>query len=174
MEFEEIYEATKTMVYNLALQYVQNIDDAQDITQEVFIAVYHKLNNFREEANIKTWIYRICINKSLDYIKAKKRKKRRGILASIFEFVSDSSKKELTNFNHPGVQLEHQEALKQIFSCINRLPENQKTVLLLIKIEHQSASEVAEIMKLSPKAVDSLLQRAKNNLLKEMNRAKEK
>jgi RNA polymerase sigma factor (sigma-70 family) len=67
----------KDLVYNLALSYVQNSEDAEEITQDVFIAVYQSISSFKAQANIKTWIYRIAINKSLDFIKAKKRQKRR-------------------------------------------------------------------------------------------------
>ena len=68
------------------------------------------------------------------------------------------------NFNHPGVELEQKEALQKIFFAINQLPENQKTVIILLKIEHNSVKEVAEILMLSPKAVESLFQRAKTKL----------
>jgi len=59
------------MVYNLALHYVQNIQDAEEITQDVFVSVYQSLAKFKESSTISTWIYRIAINKSLDYIKSK-------------------------------------------------------------------------------------------------------
>ena len=60
--------------------------------------------------------------------------------------------------------IEQKEALQKIFSAINQLPENQKTVVILLKIEHNSVKEVAEILRLSPKAVESLFQRAKTKL----------
>ena len=71
------------------------------------------------------------------------------------------------NFNHPGVELEQKEAMEKIFACINKLPEQQKTALILLKIEQLPGREVAEIMQLSEKAVESLFSRAKKNL-KEM------
>ncbi len=152
------------MVYNLALQYVQNIEDAEEITQDVFVSVFYALSTFREEAAISTWVYQITINKSLDFIKAKKRKKRFGFIAGFF---SDDFTNEIntpTEFNHPGVQMEDKEALKILFGHINRLPEKQKTALILHKIEQLPQAEVAQIMNMSLKAVESLIQRAKTGL----------
>ena len=70
--------------------------------------------------------------------------------------------------NHPGIVLEHKEALEALFKKINDLPDNQRTALILHKIEQKPQAEVAEIMNLSTKAVESLIQRAKTNLSKMM------
>ena len=77
--FQLYYQQYSGLVYNIALSYVQNIEDAEEVVQDVFIQVYSKLDQFKNNSSIKTWIYRIAINKSLDFIKHKKSKK--------FEFV---------------------------------------------------------------------------------------
>lgn len=168
MNFEELYNTHKNLVFNLALQYVQNTEDAEDITQDVFVTVHQSLQNFKHESSLSTWLYRITINKSLDFIKAKKRKKRFGFIVSFFNKDNEELTYDFPHFNHPGVQLENKEALKNLFKHINALPENQKTALLLHKVEQKNQIEVAEIMEISPKAVESLIQRAKTNLLKKM------
>ncbi|WP_300663154.1 RNA polymerase sigma factor, partial [Fluviicola sp.] len=160
---ELLYEKYAKQVYNLVLQYVQNVNDAEEVTQDVFLAAYKSLDKFRNEANHSTWLYRIAINKSLDFLKAKKRKKR------FFWFTHELSGNDSVEFNHPGVLMEYKEETEFIFSCINELPDNQKTALILNKIEQLSLSEIAGIMGLSPKAVESLVQRAKTNLSKKMN-----
>lgn len=162
MLLEELYGQYGTMVYNLALNYVQNVEDAEEITQDVFLAVFDNLKNFQEQSSHKTWIYRIAINKSLDFIKYKNSKKRWFIFGSktnneaVFARVSD--------FNHPGVLLEQEEAVKQIFEVINSLPENQKTAFLLAKLEGLSNPEIASVMETSISAVESLVFRAKATL----------
>ena len=154
------------MVFNLALSYVQNSEDAEEITQDVFLSVHQSISTFKAQANIKTWIYRITINKSLDFLKAKKRQKRFSHFTSLF-FENSSEPKYLgSDFNHPGIILEEKEAFVQLFSAINLLPDSQKTVLILSKIEDKSQKEIAEIMNISVKAVESLFQRAKNNIEK--------
>ncbi|MBP7184684.1 MAG: RNA polymerase sigma factor, partial [Saprospiraceae bacterium] len=142
MTFEEIYFDHHKMVYNLALQYVQNIEDAEEITQDIFVKVHEKLDTFKNQSNLKTWIYRISINQSLDFIKAKKSKKQ-NFLTSIFSLNDTKIKSEPTDFNHPGIELEQKEAYKKIFDAINQLSDNQKTVIILLKIEHKSQAETA-------------------------------
>jgi len=161
--FETVYHTHKDIVFNLALQYVQNVEDAQEITQDVFLSVYQSLSSFRQEAHITTWIYRITINKSLDFIRTKKRKKRFAFMVNLF---ADESRESLHKaaFDHPGIQLEQKEALERIFRHINDLPERQRTALILSKIEQLPQATIAAIMQLSVKAVESLIQRAKNNL----------
>ena len=153
MTFDQIYFEHHRMVFNLALQYVQNIEDAEEITQDVFVKVFDNLNSFRKQASVKTWIYRISINQSLDFIKAKKSQKR-NFLSSIFSLNDSAFKFEPANFNHPGIELEQKEAFQNIFTAINQLSDNQKTVIILLKIEGKSQAETAEIMNLNEKALE--------------------
>ncbi len=162
MTLELLYEKHAKQVYNLALQYVQNVNDAEEITQDVFLAAHKSLDKFRNESNHSTWLYRVTINKSLDFLKAKRRKKR------FFWFTGELTENDSIEFEHPGVLIENKEETAFIFSCINELPDNQKTALILNKIEQLSLAEIAGIMELSPKAVESLVQRAKTNLLKKI------
>ncbi len=163
MTFDEIYFDHHKMVFNLALQYVQNIEDAEEITQDVFVKVFDNLDSFKKQASLKTWIYRISINQSLDFIKAKNTQKR-NFLSSIFSLNDEKFKFEPPNFNHPGIELEQKEAYQKIFEAINQLSDNQKTAIILLKIEDKSQFETAEIMNLNVKALESLFQRAKKNL----------
>jgi RNA polymerase sigma-70 factor (ECF subfamily) len=151
------------MVYNLALQYTQNIEDSEEITQDVFLKIHEKRKSFREEASIKTWIYRLTINQSLDYIKAKKTKKRSQFFSKN-NVTPDQVQIADSPFNHPGIQLEHQESLKQLLKLINELPHNQKTAIILQKVDGLTMDETCEVMNITYKALESLLQRAKKNL----------
>jgi len=165
MHFDIIYETYKTLVFNLALQYTQQVQDAEEIMQDVFIKVYQKRHQFNEEAALSTWIYKITINASLDFLKAKQTQKRWFVFGK--NRVEDNSWQESAIvFNHPGILLEHKESLERLFKVMNRLPDNQKTVLILLKVEGLTQKEVAAIMEKSEKGVESLFQRAKTNLRK--------
>lgn len=161
---EEIYNQYKNRVYNLALHYVGRTEDAEEITQDVFVAVYQSMDAFKNESSIYTWIHKITINKSLDFIKSRKRKKRWGAMTSIFQYDAESAQKDFIELQHPGIEMEQKETMNAIYRGIQTLPDQQKTALLLNKIDGQSHSEIAEIMETSPKAVESLIQRAKKNL----------
>lgn len=163
--FRQLYDEHSKMVYNISLQYLQNIEEAEDVTQEVFVKVYQNLEKFNAtNATFKTWIYRIAINQNLDVLKTKKAKKRLGFITSIFYKDTNEPLTELVHFNHPGVALENKELMDKLFSSINDLSENQRTVIILLKIEGLSQKEVGNIMNMSIKAIESLFQRAKKTL----------
>jgi len=167
MNFNDIYDAHHRRVYNFCLNYLRSLEDAEEVTQDVFVRVYQKIDAFENRSQLSTWIYRIAVNCCKDFVKAKNRKKRFGFLTSLFH--EDSGEINLPeNFIHPGVDLEYQEAVARIFALIDVLPENQKTALLLSKIEQKSLREVAEILSVSEKAAESLLHRARENLSKKL------
>jgi RNA polymerase sigma factor (sigma-70 family) len=169
LTIEELYQEHKNTVYNVALHYVQNIEDAQEITQDVFVAAYRSLETFQGQAAVSTWMYRITIHKCLDMIKARQRKKRFAFFTSLFTEAGVEARYHPPEPNHPGILLEDKESLTRLFALINQLPDKQKTALILHKIEQQSQVEVAAIMGISAKAVESLVQRAKRNLAQKLN-----
>ncbi len=160
--FEELYHEYKKLVFNMALHYLQNIEDAEEVTQDVFVKIYHSLENFNQQSSYKTWIYRIAINQCLDFVKQKNSKKR------FFIFGKKSQKEQeylnATTFEHPGILMENKEDAAILFEVINTLTENQKTAFLLSKLDGLSNPEIAEIMQLSVSSVESLLFRAKATL----------
>ena len=166
---ESLYNLFKEKVYNTTLSYVQNQQDAEEITQDVFIEVFNSIDKFKSEANISTWIYRITVNKSLDFIRYTKRKKRFSIVKSIFNLQSGELEIDQPDFIHPGIEIELKERSAILFKAIDQLPENLKTSFILSKIEGLSYAEISEIMKTSVSSVESLLFRAKHNLRKYLN-----
>ncbi len=164
--FESIYHEYKNLVFNVCLHYVLNREDAQDVAQEVFVKLYHNLNQYNSDtASLKTWVYRIAINQSLDFLKAKKTKKRFGFITSLFH---PDSNEPIHDVAHPGISLEDKEELEELVRIIQSLPEKQQTAIILTKIEDRPQKEVAEIMDLTIKAVESLLQRAKQTIEKKL------
>lgn len=166
--FRALVESMQDMVYNTALGILQNAQDAEDTAQEVFIKVFDSIDQFKEDSKLSTWIYRIVVSKSLDLIRKKKRKKRFGFLHSLYGANDDGVMIEPPDFFHPGVKAEHREAAGMLFKAIDHLPENQKAAFVLNKTENLSYSEVANILNISESAVDALLQRAKQNLRKQL------
>jgi len=169
MDFNTIYTEHHRRVYNFCLNYLRHEQDAEEATQDVFVKVHQKIDGFKAQSQLSTWIYRIAVNICHDRAKAKARKKRFGFLQSLFHEETGEVRREAETFVHPGVDLEHREAVERIFALIDTLPSNQKTALLLSRIEEKTQKEIAAIMALSEKAVESLLFRAKENLLKKIN-----
>jgi RNA polymerase sigma-70 factor (ECF subfamily) len=161
-DFIAIYNQYKVLVYNVALHYLQNVEDAEEITQDVFVQIHNSLASFNENSSLKTWIYRITINKSLDFIKHKNSVKRFFIFGKKSE--NEKELESLSNFEHPGIDLVNKENAAILFSVINELTENQKTAFILSKIDGLSNPEISEIMNVSISSVESLVFRAKTTL----------
>ncbi len=161
-DFLSIYNQYKVLVFNIALHYLQNVEDAEEITQDVFLKIHERLGTFHKKSSLKTWIYRITINKSLDLIKHKKSAKRFFIFGKKSENASELS--AISTFEHPGIDLVNKENAAILFKIINELPENQKTAFILSKLDGLGNSEISEIMNLSISSVESLLFRAKTTL----------
>lgn len=163
--FIQLVDAYSTKVFNLCLSMLQNQEDAEDATQEVFSTVFLSIKDFKGDAKLSTWIYRIAVNKCQEHFRRKNRKKRFGFLFSI----EKSDQAALTpSFEHPGIDLENKERAAILFSAVDRLPESQKTAFTLNKIEGFAYEEVAEMMAVSLSSVESLLFRAKQNLKKSL------
>jgi RNA polymerase sigma-70 factor (ECF subfamily) len=162
--FKTIVETWQGLVYNTAMGFLQNAEDAEDTAQEVFIQVYESVASFKEESKFSTWLYRITVSKSLDHLRRKKRKKRFAFVQSLYS--NNGLRIDPPDFFHPGISMENKENAGALFKAIEKLPSNQKTAFILNKMENLSYMEIAEVMKLSDSAVDALLQRAKKNLQK--------
>lgn len=167
LAFKKLVDEWQHMVYNTALGIVQNADDADDITQEVFIQVYRSVSSFKGDSKFSTWLYRITLGKALDHEKKKKRKKRFGFVQSLFGAEADEQV-HAVEFEHPGVQLEKKERAGELFKALKQIPDKQRIAFTLHKLEGQSYQEVAEIMNTTLYAVESLMGRAKTNLKKEL------
>lgn len=153
--FQQVYEGHAEKVYNTALSYVQDRQDAEEVTQDVFTNIFRNAAKFRGDSALSTWIYRITVNTSLNHLKKKRR----------FSFLEwGQEDKDPPDFEHPGIVLEKQEHAKMLFWAIDALPAQQKTAFILSFVEELPRQEVADIMETSLKATESLLQRAKHNL----------
>ena len=161
--YTEVVERWQHMIYNTAISIVQNEEDAEDITQDVFITLYERVQDFREESTLSTWLYSITIRKALDLEKRKTRQKHGGFLKKIFAVKGSD---EPVNFNHPGILLDNKERATVLFSALKKLPDKQRVAFTLHKMEGLSYQQIAGIMNTSLYAIESLQVRAKNNLKK--------
>ncbi|RNC85760.1 MAG: RNA polymerase sigma factor [Balneola sp.] len=164
---KDLYDLYSQKVYNTILSYTKNEEDAQELLQDVFVTVYNSAGSFKFNSSVSTWIYRISINKSIDFIRKKDTRNRKGLL-SLFKPGSTQIEHDVEDFAHPGVRMEQKEDAKLLFKVIDELSENQKTAFILTQVEGLSQQETADIMEITRKAVESLVQRAKANLRKSL------
>lgn len=165
--FRYLVTTWQDMVYNTSLGLVQSEMDAEDVTQEVFVRAFEAIHGFKGESKVSTWLYRITVTKSLDFLRSKKRKKRFGYMYSLF-----GPDNELAinppEFLHPGIVSEKKQVSSALFKALNELPEQQRVAFVLTRLEGLGHKEVSEVMGNTVPAVESLLQRAKLNLKKQL------
>jgi RNA polymerase sigma factor (sigma-70 family) len=163
--FREIVETRQGLVYNTVLGLLQNNEDAEDVTQDVFIKVFESVHQFKGESAFSTWLYRVAVTTALEYLRKKKRKKRFAFVTSLFGD-DQNPLHDPPDFMHPGVQLDNRENARILMGTIRKLPENQRIAFSLHKVEGLSYQEVADIMQTSISAIESLIHRARQNLKK--------
>ena len=163
--FRTLVADHQEMVVNTCYRFVFNREDAEDLAQDVFVEVFRSLEQFREEAKLSTWIYRIAVTKSLDHLRRLKRKKRFSSLKRIIGAEDPAAELADSNRNNdPANAFAGDEQALLLQSALNSLPDSQKAAFLLSKQDGYSNQEIADILKTSLSAVESLLHRAKKNL----------
>lgn len=165
--FRYMVTSWQDMVFNTALGLVQNEMDAEDVAQEVFVKAWESIEGFKGESKLSTWLYRITVTKSLDFLRSRKRKKRFAYVQSLFG-KNDELVVDPPDFFHPGVVSEKKQLSAMLFKALNTLPEQQKAAFVLSRIEGLNHKEVSEVLGTTVPAVESLLQRAKVNLRKKL------
>ncbi len=149
------YEAS---VFRTAMGLLHNKEDAEEITQDVFVKVYQSLSSFNGKAAFSTWLYRITVNTSLNYLKKKNRKTFWSGLTDILQLASKDKSAEAI--------LTERSDNTAIQQALDALPEKQRLAFVFTKYEELPQKQVAEIMNISEGAVEQLIIRAKNNLKK--------
>ena len=154
--FEAIYKSTAGFVYNVAHRIVYNAQDAEEVTQELFLNVYHKLKDFRLESSLKTWIYRITVNCAINYSKKRSREREKKT-----EYRNNLNPWQL--LDEPELDNQRHKEIIEIFLKI--LNPDQRICVVLRSIEGLSYQEIAETLKISINTVRSRLKRAREKLL---------
>jgi RNA polymerase sigma-70 factor (ECF subfamily) len=151
--FTCLFEKYKVSVFNIAYRFLANKDAAEDAAQDVFIKVYAIRKKYQPQAKFSTWLYRITINTCSDVLRRQKK----------HISLSDLDEKPLDEPS-PQEVVEVSELVQQVRSAISSLPNNHRTAIILQKYEGLSYDEIADIMKMSRAAVESLLFRARQSL----------
>ena len=164
--FQCLVERYQKQVIKTACYFVGNMEDAEDLSQEIFLDIINSINSFKRSSSLSTWIYRITVNKSLNMVK---RHQRHGLMIRLESLLWRSSAPGSGQEPEPSAtanDFEQQEKQRLLHAAIGRLPENQRIAFVLSKFDDQSYKQIADIMKIGLPAVESLIHRAKLNLQK--------
>lgn len=167
--FREIVDTHQVMVRSITRKFALNQEDAEDIAQIVFLDVFKNLHTFRGSAKLSTWIYRITLTKCIDFTR---KQKRRSKILQIKDFFSlTGHEKEYRDMaQSPDKQYVANEQKSILYSALEKLPDSQRSALLLSKIEGLGQQEIADTLGTTIPAVESLLHRAKTTLRKTLQR----
>jgi len=163
--FRSFYNAHANGIFNLALGFLKNQEEAEEAAMDVMLRIHQKAETFAGEASLKTWVYRITVNVCLDRQRHLSRKKQLVWLRQLFGTGDDMSNFPTNGLNAQQT-LEQNEQSQRLNRAINKLPANQQLAIRLAYSEELSGKEIAFAMSISEKAVESLKQRAKKTLRK--------
>ena len=155
-------------IIKTAYYFVDNMDDAEDLSQEVFMEIIKSIGQYKKNSKLYAWIYRITVNRSLDHLRKQKRRSMVQRLESFLHISNNGENRYVNELATIDTQNEDSENKKILDSAINSLPRNQKVAFILNKYEELSYKEITEIMNLSLSSVESLIFRAKMNLQKKL------
>lgn len=160
-----------TKMFNLALRLTGNRQDAEEVLQDVFLTIFQKINKFREESALSSWIYRITTNASL--MKLRKRPKVQEI--PLEEELGPAMTKEgmiaepVVDWSGlPNDELDRKELIARLNAAIQKLPADYRSVFVLRDVEGLSAEETGHVLQISTAALKSRLHRARLFLRKEL------
>ena len=166
--FAQLVALYSSKVLNICYRFLLDKEEAEDVSQEVFIEVFESLHSFRGEAQLSTWIYRIAVTKSLDELKRHNRKRRISSFGKLVHLEDVAN--WLAGGSMPDKHIQENENMKLVMHALNRLPDNQRVAFTLSKIEGYSHEEIADVLSTTTVAVASLLYRAKTHVSDELER----
>jgi len=164
--FRELVEEHRDRIFNLCYRMLGNRAEAEDVAQEVFIAVFKTIDQFREESKLSTWIYRVVVNHCKNRIKYLARRSARAHDELDEENAPTDGAPSVPR--RPDRQVEGAQLEKIMQDAIASLDEEQRTLVVLRDLEDLSMEEICEITGLPDGTVKSRLHRARLALRKKI------
>lgn len=152
--FEELYRQHAARLYNVALRMLGNGADAEDAVQDTFLAAHKRLDSFRGEAALGTWLYRLAVNQCLDRLRSRAGR----------EQLATDSLDEPTRVWQPAARADRPVERMDLKSAIARLPEGSRSVFVLHDVEGLEHREIGTLLGISEGTSKSQLHKARLRL----------
>jgi RNA polymerase sigma-70 factor, ECF subfamily len=164
--WEIIVRRRHSRIYNLAYRFTGRFDEAEDLTQEVFLKVYRTLHSYRPESgSLETWMVRVARNHFIDHYRKHKTER---LQTDPLESDGHPSISVVTRTDNPGQAFDRQEAAKRIHSLLAQLPEDQREAVVLRDLEELTYEEITEILGVPIGTVKSRINRGRIGLARLM------
>ena len=163
--FRTLVERYQDRIYRTVLALLRSPEEAEDVAQEVFVEVHQTISQFRSDAALSTWLYRLATSRALKNRQKARAKKRFAYFTSLLGF-DNAVLHEVPDHAHPLALLEGQQQLRLLLDHVARLPDQQQVAFTLRHEQELSYGEIAAVLNVTVPAVESLLFRARPTLRK--------
>ncbi len=164
LSFRTLYRDYRSKVYGTVHHVVGGSDEIDGIVQTVFLEIHRSLPRYKGQSKLSTWIYRIAVNVSLQYIR--KRKRRR-----VFLFFKEDDHRMENLAVELGPRYENREVLEKLYTMMDKLSEKKRVVFTLHELEGLPVDEIATICEVPTNTVRSRLHAARTELMRRMEKA---
>lgn len=156
--FAELVTAYKDLVFTLALKMVKNREEAEEVSQDTFIKAFKNLSKFKGDSKFSTWLYKITYHNCLDRFKKNEKEHRTSSIEALASFNVSSSDDILKS-------MEREERAEMLKNCLEKLPEEERTILWFFYYKELSLKEIIEVTQFSEANIKVKLHRARKRLL---------
>lgn len=172
-QFEVLVNKYKDKVYSMARNITGNQQEAQDLAQEIFLLIYKNLSSFQGKSSLSTWIYRISINRCLDW--QRKQQRKNAFLYTFFRKKSEDEQvdpiEQLPNRQPtPEEQYVINEQVRELHNVIQSLPEKYQKVIILYHFQQMTYQEIADVLELPVRTIETQLYRGKQKIREQLTR----
>ncbi|MBW8050688.1 MAG: sigma-70 family RNA polymerase sigma factor [Cytophagales bacterium] len=161
--FTDLVEKYKSFIFTLALRILDNREDAEEVSQDVFLKVFKSLQSFRKQAKFSTWLYKITYNTAVSRLR-----KQKGEAEAVELNIEQLQNIESENVKDQVDQLQREQQKMYIEKAIKKLSEDDRVVISLFYLSEMSVKEIAKIIARSQNYVKVKLHRARKMIYKEL------
>ena len=166
--FEELVERYHGKIYGLTYNMTSNREDAEDLTQEVFVKAFEALPRFKGKSSFYTWLYRIAVNKTINYRKKRNRKRALSLDQFDQDIKTDEVYHELTAKGSPLRNISLTELQEKLNEALQNLSEKHRTVVVMHDMQGIPHEEIAKVVGASVGTVRSRLFYARRQMQSEL------
>ncbi len=162
--FEEIIARHEEKIYRLAMRFMRNEADAEEVLQETFLAAWRRIEGFKGESQFGSWLYRVAANTALMRLRSRRRHPEVSAEDLAAEALEDGALQASSGDDwskRPDDQLQSEELRRHIQSAVDGLPAMYQTVFLVRDVEGLSTEETAEMLGITVPTVKTRLHRAR-------------
>lgn len=171
--FREIVELFKNRVFGMAYKFTNNYDEAQDLSQDIFLKIYKEIGSFRFESKLSTWIYRISINTCLDW--KRKNSKVKILSTSIVNDDDEAIEIDIKDDNPlPDEAFIQSENQREVHELVSELPDKYKTVIIMYHFNNMSYQDISSALNIPERTVETRLYRARRLMKDELTKLNER